>query len=214
VQLNPIHVNFNVSEQDVQKIRANMMARGVVSLEDLKKIPVEVGLQTDEGYPHQGMLDYASPNLNASTGTLAARAVFENSNRALLPGYFVRVRVPLAEQPDMLLVPDRAIGADQSGRYILVAGKDDVVEQHTVELGELVGELRVITKGVAVDDRVIISGILAAVPGQKVTPEAKTLSPTPAAAPAPAAPTAAAAAPAPTPVATPAATPAPGGGAP
>jgi RND family efflux transporter MFP subunit len=198
VQLNPIHVSFNVSEQDVQKIRANMMARGVVSLEDLKKIPVEVGLQTDEGYPHQGMLDYASPNLNASTGTLAARAVFENSNRALLPGYFVRVRVPLAEQPDMLLVPDRAIGADQSGRYLLVAGKDDVVEQHTVELGELVGELRVITKGVAADDRVIISGILSAVPGQKVTPEVKALAPpTPAAAPAPAAPPTTAAAPAP-----------------
>jgi RND family efflux transporter MFP subunit len=175
VQLNPIHVNFNISEQDVQKIRANLMARGVTTIADLKKIPVEIGLQTDEGYPHQGMLDYASPNLNASTGTLAARAVFENSARALLPGYFVRVRVPLEEQPDMLLVPDRAIGADQSGRYVLVAGKDDVVEQRTVELGELVNELRVITKGVTADDRIIISGILAAVPGQKVTPEVKTL---------------------------------------
>jgi RND family efflux transporter MFP subunit len=183
VQLDPIHVNFNVSEQDVQKIRANLMARGVVSLADLKQIPVEVGLQTDDGFPHKGMLDYASPNLNASTGTLAARAVFENSGRALLPGYFVRVRVPLAPQPDMLLVPDRAIGADQSGRYVLVAGKDDVVEQRTVEIGQLVGELRVIAKGIAAEDRIIISGMLAAVPGQKVTPEVKTIT---AAAPTPA----------------------------
>ena len=175
VQLDPVHVTFNVSEQDVQKIRANLMARGVLNLADLKTIPVEVGLQTDDGYPHQGMLDYASPNLNASTGTLTARAVFDNSGRALLPGYFVRVRVPLAPQPDMLLVPDRAIGADQSGRYVLVAGKDDVVEQRTVELGALVDDLRVIAKGIAADDRVIISGMLVAVPGQKVTPEVKPL---------------------------------------
>jgi RND family efflux transporter MFP subunit len=175
VQLDPIHVNFNISEQDVQKIRANLKAHGITTIEQLKQIPVEVGLQTDEGYPHQGMLDYASPNLNASTGTLTARAVFENSGRALLPGYFVRVRVPLATRPDMLLVPDRAIGADQSGRYVLVAGKDDVVEQRTVELGELVGELRVIAKGIAAEDRVIISGMLVAVPGQKVAPEVKTL---------------------------------------
>jgi RND family efflux transporter MFP subunit len=175
VQLEPIHVTFNISEQDVQKIRANMMAQGELTIEDLKKIPVEVGLQTEDGYPHQGMLDYASPNLNASTGTLTARAVFENSGRPLLPGYFVRVRVPLAPQPDMLLVPDRAIGADQSGRYLLVAGKDDVVEQRTVEIGQLVGELRVIAKGIAAEDRIIISGLLAAVPGQTVTPEVKTL---------------------------------------
>jgi RND family efflux transporter MFP subunit len=155
------------------------------------------------------MLDYASPNLDPSTGTRAARAVFENSGRALLPGYFVRVRVPLAEQPDMLLVPDRAIGADQSGRYVLVAGKDDVVEQRTVELGDLVNDLRVITKGVTAEDRVIISGMLAAVPGQKVTPEVKALA---AATPTPAAPPAAAAAPAP--AKAPAPTPAPGGVAP
>ena len=174
VQLNPIHVDFNVSETDVQNIRANILARGT-TIEDLKKIPVEVGLQTEEGYPHKGTLDYASPNLDPSTGTLQARAVLDNADRALLPGYFVRVRVPLAEQPDMLLVPDRAIGADQSGRYVLVAGKDDVVEQRTVEIGQLVGELRVINKGIAADDRVLVSGILTAVPGHKVEPQLTTL---------------------------------------
>jgi RND family efflux transporter MFP subunit len=174
VQLNPIHVNFTVSETDVQNIRANILARGT-TMEELKKIPVEVGLQTEDGYPHKGTLDYVNPNLDPSTGTLQARAVLDNAQRALLPGYFVRVRVPLAAQPDMLLVPDRAIGADQSGRYVLVAGTDDVVEQRTVTIGQLVGELRVITKGITADDRVVVSGILTAVPGNKVEPQLKTL---------------------------------------
>ena len=174
VQLAPIYVNFNVSEQDVLRIRAAMAKRGITS-QDLKKIPVEVGLQNETGYPHQGMLDYAAPEVTAATGTLAVRAVLPNDDRALLPGYFVRVRVPLGEEPDMLLVPDRAIGSDQRGRYVLVAGKDDVVEERPVEIGQLVGTLRVISKGITAEDRVLVSGLLTAVPGQKIEPQVKTL---------------------------------------
>ncbi|MER8433850.1 efflux RND transporter periplasmic adaptor subunit [Mesorhizobium caraganae] len=174
VQLAPIYVNFNVSEQDVLRIRAAMAKRGLTG-EDLKKIPAEVGLQNETGYLHKGMLDYASPEVTATTGTLAVRAVLPNDDRALLPGYFVRVRVPLGEEPDMLLVPDRAIGSDQRGRYLLVAGKDDVVEERPVEIGQLVGALRVISKGITAEDRVLVSGLLTAVPGQKIEPQVKTL---------------------------------------
>ncbi|GLR39679.1 MexE family multidrug efflux RND transporter periplasmic adaptor subunit [Mesorhizobium amorphae] len=174
VQLAPINVNFNVSEQDVLRIRAAMAKRGMTS-QDLKKIPVEVGLQNETGYPHKGMLDYAAPEVTATTGTLAVRAELPNDDRALLPGYFVRVRVPLGEEPDMLLVPDRAIGSDQRGRYLLVAGKDDVVEERPVEIGQLVGTLRVISKGITAEDRVLVSGLLTAVPGQKIEPQVKTL---------------------------------------
>jgi RND family efflux transporter MFP subunit len=174
VQLDPIYVNFNVSEQDVLRIRAELAKRGITA-QELKKVPVEVGLQTEEGYPHKGTLDYAAPQVTASTGTLAVRAVLPNEGRPLLPGYFVRVRVPLGEEPDMLLVPDRAIGSDQSGRYVLVTGKDDVVEQRPVEIGQIVGKLRVVTSGVNADDRVVISGLLTAVSGQKIEPQMKTL---------------------------------------
>ena len=79
----------------------------------------------------------------------------------------MRVRVPLSDEPDMLLVPDRAIGSDQGGRYVLVAGKDDVVEQRTVEIGQLVGELRVITSGIKPDDRVVVSGLLSPCPARR-----------------------------------------------
>jgi len=174
VQLDPIYVNFTISEREVLRIRAAMAKRGLTA-QDLKKVPVEVGLQTETGYPHKGALDYAAPEVTASTGTLAVRAVLPNQGRPLLPGYFVRVRVPLGEEPDTLLVPDRAIGADQGGRYVLVAGKDDVVEQRTVEIGEQVGNLRAVTSGIKADDRIVVSGLLTAVPGQKIAPQTKML---------------------------------------
>jgi RND family efflux transporter MFP subunit len=175
VQFNPIYVDFNVSEKDVLRIRASMQKRGITA-QDLKKIPAEIGLQTETGYPHKGTLDYAAPAVTAATGALPVRAVLDNAERQLLPGYFVRVRVPLFEEPNMLLVPDRAIGSDQSGRYLLIAGKDDVVEQRTVQIGQLVGELRVITSGINPDDRIVVSGLLAAVPGQKIEPQMKDVS--------------------------------------
>jgi RND family efflux transporter MFP subunit len=132
--------------------------------------PVEVGLQTEEGYPHAGKLDYVAPDVDSSTGTLAARAILDNANRALLPGFFVRIRIPGKPRP-ALLVPDIAIGSDQGGRYVLVVNKDNIVEQRKVTPGQLEGDLRVIDEGLAKDDRVVIGGIMQAIPGQKVDAE-------------------------------------------
>jgi RND family efflux transporter MFP subunit len=169
VQLDPIYVNFTISERDVLRIRAEMRRRGLTPA-DLKKVPVEVGLQTEAGFPHRGTLDYASPNVDASTGTLTVRGVLDNPNRVLLPGMFVRVRVPTGADANALLVPDVAIGTDQGGRYLHTIGKDDVVEQHRVEIGALEGNLRVIAKGIGPEDRIVVSGIQRAIPGQKVVP--------------------------------------------
>ncbi|MBS0270443.1 MAG: efflux RND transporter periplasmic adaptor subunit [Proteobacteria bacterium] len=174
VQLEPIYVNFSVSEVDVQQIRSEMRARGITS-EELKKIPVEVGLQSETGFPHQGTLDYVAPSITAATGTLAVRGVLPNTDRALLPGYFVRVRIPRSVQPNSLLVPDRIVGSDQSGRYVLIANKDDMVEQRKVVLGQRVGELRVVETGLSPDDRVVISGLMTTVPGQKIEPVLETI---------------------------------------
>ena len=176
VQSDPVYVNFSISEQDALRIRAEIAQRGL-SPEDLKKVPVEIGLQSETGYPHRGRLDYASPTVDSSTGTLAGRAVFDNAKRVLLPGYFVRVRVPIGPPADALLVPDAALGTDQSGRYLLVVGKDDVVEQRVVVAGPLDGTMRVIEKGLAPGDRVIVNGTQRAIPGQKVDPQAVAATP-------------------------------------
>jgi RND family efflux transporter MFP subunit len=166
VQLDPIWVNFNASERDVLQVRASLASRGE-TIADLLGLPVEVGLQTEAGYPHVGKLDYIAPTVNPATGTLAARATLPNVDRFLLPGYFVRVRIPATPQ-SALLVPDVALGSDQAGRYVLVVNSDNVVEQRKVEPGQLVGNLRVIDKGLTKDDRVVIGGIVRAIPGQKV----------------------------------------------
>lgn len=174
VQVAPIYVTFNISETDVQRIR-DEMARLGLTRDDMRKVPIEIATQTETGYPHVGTLDYVAPSVSASTGTLLARAILANDHRALLPGYFVRVRLPIERIPNAILVPDTAIGSDQGGRYVLVIGKDDVVEQRKVEVGPQVGELRIIEKGLGPDDRVVVGGALRAVPGQKVDPQLTTL---------------------------------------
>ena len=80
-------------------------------------------------------MDYASPTLNQATGTLAVRGILPNADRVLLPGYYVRVRVPLEQQKDALLIPDIALGSDQAGRYVLVVNSENVVEQRKVRTG-------------------------------------------------------------------------------
>lgn len=175
VQLDPIWVNFTASERDVLEVRAALASRGETTA-SLIGIPVEVGLQTDEGYPYKGKLDYVAPTVNASTGTLAARAVFDNPDRALLPGYFVRVRIASREQQPALLVPNVALGSDHGGAYVFVVNHDNVVEQRKVDAGQVVGDLRVIESGLGKDDRVIIGGIMRAIPGEKVDAEQRAAS--------------------------------------
>ncbi|WP_027556782.1 efflux RND transporter periplasmic adaptor subunit [Bradyrhizobium sp. Cp5.3] len=170
VAMDPIYVNFTVNEQDVLRIRAEARRRGL-TIADLKQLPVEIGLQTETGYPHEGRLDYVSPTLNSSTGTLAVRGLVPNDKRVLLPGYFVRVRVPSDEDKNALLVPDTALGSDQGGRYLLVVNNDNIVEQRKVQIGQQDNGLRVIEGGLKPDDRVVIAGLLRVIPGQKIDPQ-------------------------------------------
>ena len=174
VALDPIHVTFNIAEKDVLRIRAEARRRGMTP-SDLKQFPIEVGLPTEDGYPHQGKLDYAASTVNPSTGTLAVRGVVPNPDQVLLPGYFVRIRVPVDRQQNALLVPDTALGSDQGGRYVLVVNADNVVEQRKVQTGPLDGGLRVIESGLGPDDRVVTAGLLRVIPGQTVDPQRPTI---------------------------------------
>lgn len=172
VQLDPIYVSFNLSEQDALNIRSNIANRRL-TLEELGKVPLEIGLMNEEGYPHKGHLDYVSPNVDAATGTILVRGVFDNRDRTLLPGFFVRVRVPvgLAEK-SVLVVPDRVVAEDQAGRYLMVVDKEDVVEQRRVKTGQLLaGNLRTIESGLTAEDRVVVTTNGRAIPGAKVVPK-------------------------------------------
>jgi RND family efflux transporter MFP subunit len=175
VQLDPIYVSFTVSEQDVLRVKSAMAKRGLKP-RDIANVPVQVGLMNEDGYPHTGKLDYVAPMIDPSTGTLTARGIFENPNRVMLPGNFLRIRIPLAlEEETALLVPDTAIGADQAGNYLLVVDQNGVVQQKSVTTGQLVGKLRVIAAGITADEQVVVSGIQKAIPGEKVAPQNVTI---------------------------------------
>jgi len=170
LQLDPIYVKANLSEQDVLRIIADPKG---ISIADLGKIPIELGLMIETGYPHKGVIDYIAPLVDPSTGTLELRGMFANSDYELLPGLFVHVRVPPSQDPEQeaLLVPQTALGNDQAGPYALVVDKDDVVEKRSVTVGPAIGDMQVIEKGLGADDKVIVAGLLRAVPGQKVRAE-------------------------------------------
>jgi len=172
VQVDPIYVNFNVNEQQVLQIRDQLRSQGL-TLKDLGPIPVEVGLQTETGFPHKGVINYIAPDLDQSTGTLAVRALLANQDRVLLPGLFVRVRVPVQSAVESLLVPDRALGNNQLGRYVLVVNDKNIVDQRQVETGDAVdGGLRIIKSGLAPQDRIVVTGTQRAIPGTAVKPVA------------------------------------------
>lgn len=174
VQQDPIYVDFTVSEQDVLRIRAEMRRRGGARPVDIDKVPLEIGLQGEKGYPHAGKLDYIAPTIDQGTGTLRGRGVLSNADHIMLPGYFARVRVPIERGVEALLVPNTAIGTDQSGRYVLVVGPDNTVEQRPIEAGTSYGDQRVVLSGLSAGERVIVSGIQRAVPGSKVDVQTQT----------------------------------------
>jgi len=180
VQLDPIYVEFNVSEQDVLKIRANLKGKRM-TVEELSKIPLSIGLMNEEGFPHAGFMNYVSPEIDPNTGTILVRGLFQNPTQGLLPGFFARVRMPMGLGAEKaMLVPNRVIAEDQAGRYVLVVNKDNVVEQRRITQGMLLpGGLRAITQGITAEDRVVLTTSGRAVPGGKVVPKLTTLTPPP-----------------------------------
>jgi membrane fusion protein, multidrug efflux system len=176
VQTDPMYVYFNMSEPQVLKIKETNAKAGVLfRTTDLSNIPVEIGLQGEDGYPHKGHMDYASPQVDQSTGTLVVRALFDNKDQTLLPGLFVRVRTPIGRQEKAVLTSNEAIGSNQEGSYVLVVGADNVVQRKIIKIGDKQGQLRIVEAGLDPGDWVVTEGIQRAFPGAKVDPQRTTL---------------------------------------
>ena len=167
-QVDPIYVYFNISDLDLARLLQS--TRGMPGPTDARKWPVHAGLPSEDGYPHQGHLDFAAINLTSTTGTLLMRGVLPNRAGKILPGLYARVRVPL-EQKAALLVPEVAVGHDQEGAYVLVVNDKNVVERRKVTTGPAVESRRVVASGLTGEEWVIVNGLLKAVPGRQVTPE-------------------------------------------
>ncbi len=170
-QIDPIYVYFNISEQDLLRVRGEHEARKEPSK---SKWPVYFGLANEKGYPHKGYLDFAAITINPTTGTLLLRGIFSNHHGVILPGMFARVRAPIAEPRPGLLVPEVAISFDQQGPYVLLVNDKKVVERRPVKLGAQVDDYRDITEGLKGDEWVVVNGLMRAIPGRQVTPEKET----------------------------------------
>ncbi len=133
-------------------------------------VPAELGLPGDDGYPFQGQIDYTDPGLDPETGTLRIRGLFANESGRLLPGMFVSMRIAISKNPQAMLVPERALGTDQSGRYVFVVDAENRVQYRPVKTGVSMEGLRVIEGPLQISDKVIVEGLLRARPGAKVVP--------------------------------------------
>jgi RND family efflux transporter MFP subunit len=165
----PLYVYFTVAERDLLRLRAEHKDRSRADVTD-QSIPAFYGLLDEDGFPHEGRLDFAALSVTSTTGTLQARAIFPNPDN-VLPGLFVRVRIPTTKPHQALTVPGEAIGFDQQGEYVLVVTGDDVVARRPVTTGMQIGDRIVVTEGLSPDDRVVVAGLQRAIPGRKVDPQ-------------------------------------------
>lgn len=174
VSTDPMWMYFDVDERTVLQYRANYRsAHQGTDAKDARDlgIPVEIGLANEDAYPRRGRLDFVDNRVDAATGTMLLRAVFDNPDGNLTPGLFVRVRLPAGDPQRSLLVNERAIGTDQGTKYVLVVNDQNVVEFRPVKLGPLSEGMRVVREGVKAGERVITAGIQRARPGITVKPQ-------------------------------------------
>lgn len=170
----PIYVYFDADERAVLRRRAQRIAKGEdVTPGDVaeRKWAFFVGLSGETGCPHEGYLDFIDNRADPATGTFKTRGVLANTDGMLVPGVFVRVRIPLGDGSELPLVPERAIGSDQSNKYVLTIDEQNVVQYRLVELGARTDDgLLAITKGLGPDERVIVDGVQRVRAGITVTP--------------------------------------------
>ncbi len=168
-RIDPIEVYFSISDSDFGRLMNR--ERGLTGQAADPPWPVFIGVSGEAGYPHEGLIDFASVSFNATTGTLLMRGIFPNPDGRILPGMYSRVHVPVQTR-DALLVPDASVSSDLLGSYVLIVDDRNVVERRNVRTGFQVNYLRVIEEGLTGRERVVVRGMLKAVPGQPVTPVA------------------------------------------
>jgi RND family efflux transporter MFP subunit len=182
VSQDPIYCYIDADELSSLKYRRlNREGKFKDAQEDT--IPCEMGLANDDGWPHQGVFDFVDNKLNPATGTIVARATFANPKpergaRVLQPGFFARLRVPSGPEHEVLVIDEKAVGADQAQKIVLVVDEKNIVQPRPVEVGSVVKGMRVIRAGLSENDKVIVNGQARVRPGMPVKPltadEAKT----------------------------------------
>ncbi len=175
VSIDPIQAYFDIDEATYLDFIAR--ARPAGDGRPTNTLPVRVGLMNEEGYPHDGQLDFIGAQVNRGTGTVRARAVLANPGGLLTPGLFVRVRLDTAAPRQTVLIDDQAVGTDQGQTYVLTLGAGNKVEYRPITLGGMVDGLRVVESGLKAGEIIILKGLVR--PGMQVTPQRTPMQPQP-----------------------------------
>jgi len=174
ISYDPIYVNFNISERALLSVRRREDAEAAEDRE-ITTVKAFMRRAVDQGFPYAGHLEYADLAEDQSTGTFMIRGIFPNPMQ-ILPGLFVRIRVPLGITENALLVPERSLGADQAGRFVMIVGDDNIVERRNVDLGAKYDDMIVVNDGLNGNELVVIDGIQRSRPGAKASPTETQLS--------------------------------------
>ena len=169
VSSGPIHVYFDANEQEFLKYTRLADSGARESSRDVKN-PIFVSLVDEEGYPHRGHMDFVDNRLDPNTGTMRGRGILPNTNGELTPGLFATVRLPGSARYDAVMIPDAAIAANQSQRFVYVLDDANVAQVVDVELGKMIDGLRVIRAGLDGSERLVTVGLQRVRPGAPVTP--------------------------------------------
>lgn len=169
VALDPIYAEIEADEQSVLKYR-EMHKTGERKSAMFGRIPAEMALINEEGWPHRGEIDFVDNQINPATGTIRARGVFPNTDRLMSPGFFAKVRIPGSGEYDGLLIRDSAVGDDQGSAFVWVIDAEDKAVYRPVKLGPVLDGMRVVRQGLKADERVVILGLMAVRNGAKVKP--------------------------------------------
>ena len=162
MSVSPIYASFDADEQ--------VIARALAERNRLERIPVQMGTLTNEGTPLQGRLQLIDNQVNAKSGTVRVRAVFDNKDGSLMPGQFAKVRLGQSTKTEALLINERAVGTDQSKRFVIVVGADNKAEYREVKLGAAVNGLRIVSSGLKANERVVVNGLQRVRPGALLAP--------------------------------------------
>jgi RND family efflux transporter MFP subunit len=176
--IDPVYASFDMSEADYLRLARQTRSGSRASDREPGRMPVQLRLADEEGFAHEGRLDFLDSALDQRSGTVRARAVLPNADLFLMPGSFARLRL-WAGEGEALLVPDAAIAADQASRMVLAVAADGTVVPKPVVLGPLVDGLRVVRSGLAPEDRIVIAGLHRARPGSRVAAEPGRIDPGP-----------------------------------
>ena len=170
VSTQEVHAYFDADEQTFLKY-SQLARQGSRPSARESKQPVLMALALDEGFPHQGVIDFIDNRINQTSGTIRSRAIFENKNGYLIPGLFARIRLVGSATYDGILIDDRAIGTDLNNKFVLVLDDKNQVNYRAVELGEKLQGLRIVKRGLQAGEKIVVNGLQKVRPGAQVSPQ-------------------------------------------